>query len=143
VPRDREGLCLTLRRTPTTAKSSRSAGALRFGLPMKLRAVITRVKQLGVEEDHCAKVVAAESIHGTRDRDWAPGDAGPRHRDERGSSATTASETRSRLLSPRRTLLSVGKAAPELGAVEPPEKGEVIEVPVVGGLHHRYERWAA
>jgi hypothetical protein len=27
--------------------------------------------------------------------------------------------------------------------VEPPECGEVIAVPEVGGLHHHYERWAA
>jgi hypothetical protein len=27
--------------------------------------------------------------------------------------------------------------------VQPPETGEVVEFPEVGGLHHRYERRAA
>jgi putative transposase len=44
---------------------------------------------------------------------------------------------------PCRTHLSLGKDAPEQRAVEPPEMGEVIELPVVGGLHHRYVRRAA
>jgi putative transposase len=44
---------------------------------------------------------------------------------------------------PCRTHLSLGKDAPEQRAVEPPETGEVIELPVVGGLHHRYARRAA
>ena len=44
---------------------------------------------------------------------------------------------------PCRTHLSLGKDAPEPRAVQPPEMGEVIELPVVGGLHHRYTRRAA
>jgi putative transposase len=44
---------------------------------------------------------------------------------------------------PCRTHLSLGKDAPEQRAVEPPEMGQVIELPVVGGLHHRYTRRAA
>ena len=42
-----------------------------------------------------------------------------------------------------RTHLSLGKDAPEPRDVQPPELGEVIELPQVGGLHHRYERRAA
>jgi putative transposase len=42
-----------------------------------------------------------------------------------------------------RTHLSLGKDAPEPRSVEQPEIGEVIELPVVGGLHHRYTRRAA
>jgi len=44
---------------------------------------------------------------------------------------------------PCRTHLSLGKDAPEQRAVEPPEMGAIIELPVVGGLHHRYVRRAA
>jgi putative transposase len=44
---------------------------------------------------------------------------------------------------PCRTHLSLGKDAPEPRAVEPPEMGQVIELPLVGGLHHRYTRRAA
>jgi hypothetical protein len=44
---------------------------------------------------------------------------------------------------PCRTHLSLGKDAPEQRAVEPPEMGRVVELPLVGGLHHRYERRAA
>ena len=42
-----------------------------------------------------------------------------------------------------RTHLSLGKAPPEPRAIEPPEMGKVIELPLVGGLHHRYTRRAA
>ncbi len=44
---------------------------------------------------------------------------------------------------PCRTHLSLGKDTPEGRAVEPPELGKVVELPVVGGLHHRYTRRAA
>jgi putative transposase len=42
-----------------------------------------------------------------------------------------------------RTHLSLEKDAPESRRVQPPEMGSVVELPEVGGLHHRYERRAA
>lgn len=39
--------------------------------------------------------------------------------------------------------LALGKDAPQPRTAHPPEKGRVIEIPEVGGLHHRYERRAA
>ncbi len=33
--------------------------------------------------------------------------------------------------------------APEPRAIQGPEEGDVVELPEVGGLHHRYERRAA
>ena len=42
-----------------------------------------------------------------------------------------------------RTHLSLGKDAPITRKVQPPNLGPVIEVPEVGGLHHRYLRKAA
>ncbi len=39
-----------------------------------------------------------------------------------------------------RTRLSLAMDCPEPSAVEPPEAGEVIAVPEIGGLHHPYER---
>src|SRR6266481_710625 len=42
-----------------------------------------------------------------------------------------------------RTHLSLEKDAPSSRAVQPPELGRVIDLPQVGGLHHRYERRAA
>ena len=42
-----------------------------------------------------------------------------------------------------RTHLSLDKDAPIPRAVQPPELGRVVELPEVGGLHHRYERPAA
>jgi len=42
-----------------------------------------------------------------------------------------------------RTHLALGKDAPEPRVVEPPELGGVVELPQVGGFHHRYERRAA
>jgi transposase InsO family protein len=42
-----------------------------------------------------------------------------------------------------RTHLSLGKDTPEARPVQLPERGAVIAIPRVGGLHHRYERRAA
>jgi putative transposase len=42
-----------------------------------------------------------------------------------------------------RAHLSLGKDAPEARAVQPPSMGGIVELPEVGGLHHRYERRAA
>jgi putative transposase len=42
-----------------------------------------------------------------------------------------------------RTHLSLAMDGPVSRAVEPPECGEAIAIPEVGGLRHRYERWAA
>ncbi len=42
-----------------------------------------------------------------------------------------------------RTHLALDKDAPLSRTVQPSEKGTVIEIPEVGGLHHRYERHAA
>ncbi len=42
-----------------------------------------------------------------------------------------------------RTHLGLAKDAPDPRAVQPPKMGEIVELPQVGGLHHRYERRAA
>ena len=42
-----------------------------------------------------------------------------------------------------RTHLSLEKDAPDGRAIERPEMGRVVQVPEVGGLHHRYARQAA
>ena len=42
-----------------------------------------------------------------------------------------------------RTHLGLGKDTPESWAVQPPQLGAIVELPQVGGLHHRYERRAA
>jgi transposase InsO family protein len=42
-----------------------------------------------------------------------------------------------------RTHLSLDKDAPDARQVYPPTMGEIVEIPEVGGLHHRYERRAA
>jgi transposase InsO family protein len=44
---------------------------------------------------------------------------------------------------PARTHLSLGKDAPIPRPVQPPEMGRVVSIPVLGGLHHRYQRRAA
>ena len=43
----------------------------------------------------------------------------------------------------RRTHLGLDKDAPEPRQVQPPEEGNIVAFPEVGGLHHRYERQAA
>ena len=42
-----------------------------------------------------------------------------------------------------RTHLALDKDAPQPRSVQPPDRGTVIEIPEVGGLHHHYERRAA
>ena len=42
-----------------------------------------------------------------------------------------------------RTHLSLEKDTPANRSVHPPELGQVVALPQVGGLHHRYERRAA
>jgi hypothetical protein len=42
-----------------------------------------------------------------------------------------------------RTHLSLEKDAPDSRKVHPRESGRIVQVPEVGGLHHRYERRAA
>jgi hypothetical protein len=42
-----------------------------------------------------------------------------------------------------RTHLSLGKDAPDTREACPSGMGEIVELPEVGGLHHRYERLAA
>lgn len=42
-----------------------------------------------------------------------------------------------------RTHRALDKDAPESRPIQPPEFGEVVELPQVGGLHHRYRRRAA
>jgi putative transposase len=42
-----------------------------------------------------------------------------------------------------RTHLSLGKDAPFSRSIQPAEMGRVVEIPQVGGLHHRYERVAS
>jgi hypothetical protein len=42
-----------------------------------------------------------------------------------------------------RTHLSLAKDAPTTHVVQGPEAGRIVEIPQVGGLHHRYERHAA
>jgi hypothetical protein len=42
-----------------------------------------------------------------------------------------------------RTHLTLAEDAPDPRAIQPPERGRVVQVSEVGGLHHRYERRAA
>ena len=42
-----------------------------------------------------------------------------------------------------RTHLSLAKDVPEPRPVHSPERGAIVAIPQVGGLHHRYERLAA
>jgi len=42
-----------------------------------------------------------------------------------------------------RTHLSLAKDAPVSRPIQPSGMGRIVEIPQVGGLHHRYERIAA
>ncbi len=42
-----------------------------------------------------------------------------------------------------RTHLALNKDAPQPRPIEPPTTGRIVEIPKVGGLHHRYSRLAA
>jgi putative transposase len=42
-----------------------------------------------------------------------------------------------------RTHMSLDEDSPESRAIEPPDQGHIIALPLVSGLHHRYARQAA
>ncbi len=42
-----------------------------------------------------------------------------------------------------RTHLALEKDSPEPRQIQPPAAGRIIAIPLMGGLHHRYERRAA
>jgi len=42
-----------------------------------------------------------------------------------------------------RTHLALDKDTPEFRPIQPPESGRIVSFPLLGGLHHRYERRAA
>jgi hypothetical protein len=42
-----------------------------------------------------------------------------------------------------RTHLALDKDAPDLRPIEPPDVGGIVQLPEVGGLHHRHSRQAA
>jgi hypothetical protein len=42
-----------------------------------------------------------------------------------------------------RTHLALDKDTPKPRPVEHPDQGGIVEIPMVGGLHHRYTRQAA
>ena len=42
-----------------------------------------------------------------------------------------------------RVHLALEKDTPEPRRIQPPECGRIVSIPVLGGLHHRYERRAA
>ena len=42
-----------------------------------------------------------------------------------------------------RTHLALEKDSPEPRPIQPPASGRIIAIPLMGGLHHRYERRAA
>src|SRR5215468_4550967 len=44
---------------------------------------------------------------------------------------------------PSRVHLALEKDTPEPRPIQPPESGRIVSIPVLGGLHHRYERRAA
>jgi putative transposase len=42
-----------------------------------------------------------------------------------------------------RVHLALEKDTPESRRIQPPDLGRIVSIPVLGGLHHRYERRAA
>jgi len=42
-----------------------------------------------------------------------------------------------------RTHRSLNSDSPETRSIEPPDRGNIVALPLVGGLHHRYSRQAA
>ena len=42
-----------------------------------------------------------------------------------------------------RVHLALEKDTPEPRPIQPPESGRIVSIPVLGGLHHRYQRRAA
>jgi hypothetical protein len=59
------------------------------------------------------------------------------------SQPTSCPEALLRILRATANPLSLDKDAPISRPIQPPVMGRIMELPQVGGLHHRYERIAA
>jgi len=90
---------------------------------------------------HRQALAVAELVLRARHRDDPPRVYRSRHRAQRGSPAARAA-TVAEYYNTARTHQSLDGDAPDGRAVEPPP-GDIVEVPMVGGLHHRYARRAA
>jgi putative transposase len=84
----------------------------------------------------------AESLCGAFHRLLATGVFGPHNSIQRVWLAAS-SEAYFEYYEHTRTHLALVKDAPEARAIQTREAGIVVELPQVGGLHHRYERRAA
>ena len=90
-----------------------------------------------------AALAVAASLRGTRHRHHSPRVPRPRDRSQRGFTVPARESPSWRIITnPGRTSL-LAKDPPEPRPVHPPERGAVVAIPQVGGLHHRYERRAA
>ena len=92
---------------------------------------------------HCAAFTLAESLRRTLDRLHPPRMSGPRDRAPRAPLATAAHGLLWLLSSATARTGRWTRTAPESRAVEPPEQGNIIALPLLSGLHHRYTRQAA
>jgi len=105
--------------------------------------------KLGFEHDRRRPVHVAVTEHPTSE--WVvhqlleafPWDSSPRYllRDRDGSYAERLREAANWL--GIREVLTLGKDAPISRPVQTADLGQIVEVPQVGGLHHRYDRIAA
>jgi putative transposase len=95
-----------------------------------------RVKNLGVQQLRIAPRSPWQNGFAERwDRHATPRTARPRHRARRAASAPAGPPA-------CRPHMSLRSDAPIARPVEPPNAGDVVALPRVGGLHHRYSRAA-
>jgi hypothetical protein len=103
----------------------------------------SRVQTMGIHEVKTApRVSLAEFLRGTAHRHPPPRVPRPHRGAERTPSASPAERVPHLLPRGPHPPLS-GEGRPEPRPVERPDQGGIVEIPMVGGLHHRYTRRAA
>ena len=103
----------------------------------------SRVQRMGIHEVKTAPQSPWQNPYVERPhRDPPPRVPRPHRGAERRPPASAAARL-PHLLPRCRTHLSLEKDTPEPRPVEHPDQGGIVEIPMVGGLHHRYTRQAA
>ena len=103
---------------------------------------VKQVKAMGINQVFSAPRPVATCLRGTCDRHPSPRVFGSYDRVQR-TKLVPAPSTICGILSSQPRSLGFGERHSEPPPIEPPESSRILSIPVLGGLHHRYERRAA
>jgi hypothetical protein len=104
---------------------------------------VKQVKAMGIKQVLSgATLTVATCLRGTCDRHYSSRVPGSRDRVHRAKPVPTPPDIWD-YYHWTRVHLALEKDTPEPRPIQPPACGRIVSIPVLGGLHHRYERRAA